>query len=412
MGRFERLGIAMIGAMVFALVFALASPAFGYKEPNNFNGSGCNYCHDTVTDLYRLASGACEDCHASYPDTGYAPGYQRGEWYGPHGGYTTGSSKCRVCHSVHQAPATGVILLKGATVTATCFSCHDGTGSGFGVYGTILGRTGIDPQDGNAATPGAAHRMVNATNVIPGGDALTGGTALRTFSGTGGVLACNDCHSVHGALTVDPFKGDRKRVRGEISAPVTDRLLRKRPTGASLETTAYGSDWCAGCHAGRMSGGTVVNHPVDSGVGAFTYSRVSILSTVSPTATTVFAPLGGVPFAGGGHSAAEPDNSGNRGYLMPWPRTVQQGAHKPICQQCHEDSRSVGSLDATGTIGDATTAQIAAGDNLVWNGSAWVISNTDNPRFQNFPHEAANNSFLVEPSDDLCMNCHPMGQLP
>jgi predicted CXXCH cytochrome family protein len=37
---------------------------------------------------------------------------------------------------------------------------------------------------------------------------------------------------------------------------------------------------------------------------------------------------------------------------------------------------------------------------------------TDNPRFQNFPHETANTRMLVETGDDLCTNCHPPAVLP
>lgn len=394
-------------------MLALAATAYGYDEPTPFGGDGCNYCHN-FSDMYRLSHGECADCHASAPEVGL-PGYEPLEWYGPHGGYATTTRKCRVCHYVHNAPAGGVLLLAGATVTDTCFTCHDGTG-GWGVYGTVLARTGIDPQDRNPATAGAAHRMVEPTSTIPGGNASTGGAATRVFAGTGGVLACNDCHSVHGAQTVAAFKGDRRRIRTDVASPVTDRLLKVRPTGATADSPSYGSDWCVGCHAGRMSGGSIPNHPVDTGVGAFTYSNVSILSTVAPTSVTVLGPLGGIPFVPGGtHTGnwpAEPNASGNRGFLMPWPRTFQQGTHKPICQQCHEDSRSVGSLDATGTIGDATTASIDTADGLMWNGSAWVVSATDNPKIQNFPHETANTWMLVENNDDLCLNCHPQGQLP
>ncbi len=414
--RFVVGSVPLVAACTVALIVLGAAPrALGYPEPNTFNNSGCNYCHDAINDLYRVQAGACTDCHASYPENGGAPGYARGEWYGPHGGYTTGSKKCRVCHSVHDAPGGGVMLLPGPTVTDTCFTCHDGTG-GFGVYGTILARTGIDPQDRNPATPGAAHRMIDATSTIPGGDAATGGSAQGSFSGTGGVLACNDCHSPHGANTVQAFKGDRRRVRAGVPAPVTSRLLKRAPTGASAETTSYGSDWCLACHKGRSSSGMALNHPVDSGPGAFTYARVAILVTDTPTSETTYGPLGGIPFlASMTHTddwPSEPDNSGNRGFLMPYPRTPQQTGHAPICQQCHEDARRVGELVADGTQGDAATATVSAADYVYWNGSTWVTSTADNPAFQNFPHETANDRMLVETYDDLCLNCHPLAQLP
>ncbi len=44
--------------------------------------------------------------------------------------------------------------------------------------------------------------------------------------------------------------------------------------------------------------------------------------------------------------------------------------------------------------------------------SADGLVSSDNPRFQNFPHETQNDTMLVESDDDLCLNCHPQSQLP
>ena len=123
------------------------------------------------------------------------------------------------------------------------------------------------------------------------------------------------------------------------------------------------------------------------GVGAFSFDNVAVLSSDNPTSTTVLG------------SMAET----NRSYLMPFPRTAEQGTHKPICQQCHENSRDVGVLSADGTFGDANPSVITTPD-------GWVA--TDNPRFQNFPHETVNATMLVEVDDNLCLNCHPPVALP
>jgi hypothetical protein len=77
----------------------------------------------------------------------------------------------------------------------------------------------------------------------------------------------------------------------------------------------------------------------------------------------------------------------------------------------------VGELIGNGSVGDAATATIAAADNVYWNGTTWAIAASDNPRFQNFPHETLGYRLLVEAtttaySDDLCLNCHPTAQLP
>jgi len=105
----------------------------------------------------------------------------------------------------------------------------------------------------------------------------------------------------------------------------------------------------------------------------------------------------------------------NAGYLMPYPRTTGvagQSGRAPICQQCHEDARVAGNLSASGEA-SAAPFQVSS---PVWtepDGS----SSSDNPRFQNFPHETAGYRMLVEATqtayyDDLCLNCHASDQLP
>lgn len=325
---------------------------------------------------------ACIECHGEDVDgTGAALS-------GPHGGYVTTSSKCATCHSVHGAADDGILLLPEATVLATCETCHDGTG-GNGVYGVIKARTGLDPA--------SAHSMLDLATSIPGGSAVTGGARSATFSGVFGGLTCTDCHSPHGADVVDAFTGDRSRSAtdtaglGSSSGFTSSRLLRRRPT--SIETTwapvtEYGSDWCGACHAGRLSqhaDGPMRNHPVDSVdstlVAPFIYENVAY-------DTDAYGTLGRT----------------NHGYVMPdKPRNPKQVGHAPICQQCHEDARSVGDdlVNAPGRIDLAPVSEeflVSATDG---------ISVGDNPRFQVFPHEAGSAVLLLEQGDDLCTNCHP-----
>jgi len=318
---------------------------------------------------------------------------------GPHGGYTTTSTKCVECHTVHQAPASGVLLLPYATVSDNCMVCHDGT-AGMGVYGAIEAR---------GLTVGASH-SIDATNVVPGGDVATGGSATGSFGGVDGYLSCGDCHSPHAASVVATFSGERVRFHASdlnwLPSWSTDKLLKQLPTGAATSTPVYGSDWCLGCHKGRGNGGATHNHPVDSlatTAGAFYYDNVAIVKNDTSLETT---------FGTMGLLGATPGNLPsaiwhNRGYVMPYPRTVEQTGHAPICQQCHEDSRFVGSAGAV------LPAQVYRyGDGLT-DGDA----GTDNPLFQTFPHETQNYRMLVEATttayfDDLCLNCHPIAQLP
>jgi hypothetical protein len=301
---------------------------------------------------------------------------------GVHAGYLTTTAKCAQCHLTHDAEHA--MLLPGPTITASCGFCHDGTG-GKGVYGTVYARTSTEP---------AAMHRTETTAAIPGGDAGTGGSSMGVFGGVGGTLTCTDCHSPHGQSTVAAFKGDRRR-GGSGQNPTSSKLLRTSPGDAETEVQEYGSDWCLACHAGRAGDLSAThNHPVESSSTAapaapFNYRSLPILSGAMPTTATALGALGG----------------SNRGYLMPYPRsegTNGQAGRGPICQQCHEDSRSVGTLQDSGLAAAAAFAILQLDG----------LSEADNPRFQTFPHEGTNPRFVVETNDDLCLNCHTMGQLP
>ncbi len=341
-----RLLILALGA---ALVWAV--PAFAYDEAGT--GWECAVCHDGAEDV----SGVTDN-------------------KGPHGGYTTTSRKCQSCHSVHVAPASALLLLPGATITETCFTCHDGTG-GKGVYGTVSGAV--------------SGHSVDTTNAVPGGDAGTGETATYTFSNPDGTMNCADCHSPHDSDTVEPFTGDRLRVSAsEMITYTSNRLLKARPNDVTQTITYYGSDWCVACHRGRGESDALHNHPVETSSTAdfFHYDNVAVLTGYDET-TTEMGRLG----------------RSNLGYVMPWDsedstRTPAQQGHEPICQQCHEDARDVGD-DTTGTV---STAE-AFGPSL--DGTP-----TGNPTYQNFPHESPNERLLIETDDDLCTNCHTAAQLP
>ncbi|MHB1340749.1 MAG: hypothetical protein ACYCX5_03205 [Coriobacteriia bacterium] len=330
------------------LLFAAASSAHGYYYESTST---------VITD--------CSVCHGIAAPTTATP-------TGPHGGYTATSNKCAACHSVHVAPAGGVALLPSSTILGTCQTCHDGTG-GKGVYGVLAARSVVV----------TASHSIETTTVIPGGSIATGGSSTGVFSGTGNTLTCSDCHSPHGASVVAAFTGDR--ARGSVSVTIqTNRLLKQLPTTATTSTAVYGSDWCGGCHKGRVSGsGTTGNHPVDSKATTTTPFYYENIARVTGTNTqaTELGTLG----------------RNNFGYVMPdGPRTAQQGAHYPICQQCHEDVRSLGDVSPQ-VIAPAETYSVTTTDGT---------TPTNNPRFQVFPHESQNVAFLIETDDDLCLNCH------
>ncbi len=368
------LALIFTAMLVIAVCLAFAQPALAYDETTGYPtplGHATGYAQCLSCHGYSQASGDCMGCHGPplFPDT-----VQYGR--GPHAGYTTGSERCSVCHSVHTALGS-YALLPEATVLATCETCHDGTG-GKGVYGAILARTGVAP---------AQQHRIEATSTVPGGNPATGGSLEATFAGPSGTLTCSDCHNPHNANTIADFPGERRRVpyttasRTTWQSLETNRLLRKSPGGTTATVDVYGSDWCLACHRGRGEGTAEHNHPTDSKASradAFTYSNAALTQGESLTTQTVMGPLAG----------------SNRGYLMPDPRSTQQSGHKPICQQCHEDSRYVGVLTTAGA--DAATFTVSLDGSVA----------TDNPRFQNFPHETQNAHMLVETGDGLCLNCH------
>jgi len=362
-----RIRVLIVGIVAFAAL-TLPGVALAFDE--------------TTSTIPSMTEENCGGCHDPWPDAIFDDPNA-----GVHGGYTVTTSKCGECHSVHAAPGGGVMLLPGATIKATCLTCHDGT-AGRGVYGAIAGR---------GMTVGASH-SVETTNVVPGGDENTGGSATVTFAGPGGTLTCTSCHSPHGSNTVNAYMGERQRSyeSGITTLTNSNKLLKRLPGNATTPTVDYGSDWCLGCHKGRASDLSAVhNHPAESAsttASPFVYTNVAKLDSDALTGVTVLGTLANT----------------NRGYLMPFPRTAQQTGHAPICQQCHEDFRNVGVLSANGTQGDAAAYTITTPD-------GWTA--TDNPRFQNFPHETQGYRMLVEATttaytDDLCLNCHPATQLP
>lgn len=366
---------------VAIVLVAAAAPAFGYDEIDPTNTE-------------------CIECHGVYT---YDPAVDP-QPSGPHGGYMTTTTKCATCHSVHVASGDGVLLLPAATIKGTCETCHDGSG-GQGVYGVLAAKIPVVPV-------AASHRVIDTNPgtivVVPGG-AANGDDSTEVFSGAGGNLTCTDCHSPHGTNVVNEFTGDRARAAEDLPPDPTlksSRLLKQVPTSYGGDPIVeYGSDWCGACHEGRLSGsGMANNHPVESTVNLpdsglladlFYYDRVARVTGVG-VSTTEIGTMG----------------KSNGGYVMPdliTGRTAEQDGHDPICQQCHEDARSVGDdlvnnpqrLDNSPSEAFTVTALDGA-------------VTTDNPRFQVFPHESQVASFLVEDGtlDDLCLNCHNPAMLP
>lgn len=374
---------SMVAVLCLLAVFFGTQSAFAYPDPAATYPDG-------------LPRTDCVDCHgndeAALLDPGADPALLASVRKGPHSNFQVATAGCQTCHSVHSA--TGTTLLPADSVEAVCESCHDGT-SGTGVYGVVKACTGLEPT--------AGHR-VGQTNVVPGGDAA-GGPSAVAFSGESGMLTCTDCHSPHDAGTVAPFSGDRLRstpTSDAAYATKTNRLLKALPTGADTPVAEYGAGWCAGCHKGRVGqhaedSGLMQDHPVMAD-DTYTYDNVPVVTGVGAITTT----LGSL-------------GQSNRGYVMPGPslgeptlKSPLQEGQAPLCQQCHEDTRDVGPAERG-------TNPTLTGPEQEFRVTAYGedADPLDNPRFQAFPHESATPNLLVrapepEEPNSLCLNCHSL----
>lgn len=148
-----------------------------------------------------------------------------GQGTSPHGGYTTTTVKCAVCHAVHNAPAGSELLLP-TSVASACDYCHVNSASSYTqVYGS-------NPDNFALADIPNAHNYYN---------------------GTQPTLFCTTCHQVHGAdykMTANAYLSTKiligPKTYTELPQPNYDPLA-KAPLSTDDSATAL-TKWCAGCH--------------------------------------------------------------------------------------------------------------------------------------------------------------------
>ena len=122
--------------------------------------------------------------------------YISGEVTDPHGGYAASTDKCKVCHAIHQATGTYVLLRSGATnALSACEACHVAGAplTQLAVYGGSSANYDETPGSYDAAADlgDRRHTLWSAGNIpIPD-------STITTYT-TGG-FTCSHCHSVHGA---------------------------------------------------------------------------------------------------------------------------------------------------------------------------------------------------------------------
>ncbi|MBA4370975.1 MAG: hypothetical protein C0418_05280 [Coriobacteriaceae bacterium] len=147
----------------------------------------------------------------------------------PHKGYTVSTNKCAVCHSAHKSEPTGEVLL-GVPAADACSFCHIETGIGIRrIY--------------DATT--TAYAIDSSVTAFGGG-----------FAHTKDSVICQDCHSVHGARTLDG--GNIAKILKDWTywrdAPggFTDYSTLALAKWSNPATVAVKYDqqsaWCTGCH--------------------------------------------------------------------------------------------------------------------------------------------------------------------
>lgn len=147
----------------------------------------------------------------------------------PHKGYASNTNKCAVCHAVHKASDTGQVLLR-STVADACTYCHIDTATGTGIVPFFI-------YNGNVAAYSAD------TTYAPFG----GGVAHNT--------GCSNCHSVHGAYTLDGSRSAKILKDWDYAPwgrPNSTFVLAKWGSAAAISSDANQNSqvtaWCSGCH--------------------------------------------------------------------------------------------------------------------------------------------------------------------
>lgn len=170
----------------------------------------------------------------------------------PHGGYTTGTNKCKYCHAVHLASGQ-YMLTRADTVYESCDYCHgDGAGAG-----TII----VTNYEGH--TVGRNYIFLGDAPGFVDGDRFSS-TPENPFS-------CVTCHSVHGEPEYTVVLADQDR----------NYLLRKNPDSRDSELGPQNtlSEWCADCHP-LMFGSNESPKKV-GGVNFFSHSSSSTAVTTA-----------------------------------------------------------------------------------------------------------------------------------
>jgi len=187
---------------------------------------------------------------------------------GPHGGYTTASSKCGVCHAVHSAYASSASAIENSHLTrgaGGCEYCHlNGSIVGNPLSAKVVYTGGVEGGPSNLEKGNAGERS---------GHEISGEPVIIPASSDEQeiTLSCSTCHMVHGVthgwMPTDFWGAEGQFGNNETTADSGYKLLRANPGGGAnpvpnavsgaigapavdpAQVNQYTmSVWCESCH--------------------------------------------------------------------------------------------------------------------------------------------------------------------
>lgn len=286
----------------------------------------------------------------------------------PHGGYTDGTNKCKICHAVHIAESPYKLLRAGSTdVASACNYCHGLNGAVVSARYVVLNTAGHGPG--------------GQTNVILPDNP---DNAAYTFTNFG----CVSCHALHGSGGLGSTA-----VIGRVltTALTTNANLRAQPNPA---TVAFGgaqislSQWCTACHGANA--------------GPYTQAK-TVAGTPAYGHDTATSPVAGQWYK------TTTSSYGQAGQRWASVRSDLSGSvtQAPTCPECH----AAGNLKRT----DMFSTPRFSGQNAA---SVAFYQGTGEG---SFPHSGYSNSYSLLKAgmstvsaslDNVCNDCHYTPSLP
>lgn len=275
----------LVVAVATMLVFAFSASAFAYGPfnfPFNNNGTASSATPSVVTKYYGYASWA------------YIQGVSTADTSTPHGNYTTSTSKCSVCHSVHKASVGGKVLTAwpGAGAPAgndnfnymSCTWCHGSSAPLFATSQITMGTTlsphgycgrchskSVHGADGSVY-PVLKARMINTradsdigieigagSNNIAAVDFQNASDTGAMALGTGYLCGSTGCHT--GGVTFPVNAPGAAPIKGGVASAVTGHRVLAMNTTNWNNDQSYGVVYSAGQNTTPF-GGPVAFAPV------------------------------------------------------------------------------------------------------------------------------------------------------